>query len=296
MSAVVLVPYFSRPPVIFGDGKVVSVSSTPDCSWSLKESEGFFCVSDKEWAFRRKVAQIQGPKQCQQKSSCCDGEERWYERYFEPEWSCLESRAGRQGDGGKWICDELRIAELAETKRCLIYSVGSNNDFSFEIDIHQRLPMCEIYTFDPTLGERVPQNPDYVKFNAWGIAGKDDPEKPNYFRLETIMKKLGHEGLEIMIFKIDVEGHEYPVFRDLFNAEFLPMRTILAEVHSNKRNAGLFINLRKRGFAIYHKEPNLRFHDKLHEYAWIRINKDFFPSLNDTTIDINCPMWADGYK
>eukprot|EP00186_Timspurckia_oligopyrenoides_P002750 CAMPEP_0182443598 /NCGR_PEP_ID=MMETSP1172-20130603/2300_1 /TAXON_ID=708627 /ORGANISM="Timspurckia oligopyrenoides, Strain CCMP3278" /LENGTH=331 /DNA_ID=CAMNT_0024638939 /DNA_START=79 /DNA_END=1074 /DNA_ORIENTATION=- len=302
ITALVLAPYLvsvkdspSLPSPVSPTSSVISKSD--DCAWSMKESDGFFCVSDKEWEFRRKITQIQSHKQCQQRSTCCSGEERWYEKYFEPEWTCLESRAGRQGDGGKWICDELRISDLSkEGHRCLIYSVGSNNDFSFEIDIYSRLPMCEIYTFDPTLGDRTPKNPDYVKFYPWGIAGKDDPSKPNYFKLQTIMKKLGHEGLEIMIFKIDVEGHEFPAFRDLFQAEFLPMRQILLEAHSVKRNAGLFINLRRRGFAIYHKEPNLRFSDKLHEYAFIRLNKDFFRSLNDSVIDVECSGWADGYK
>ena len=50
----------------------------------------------------------------------------------------------RLGDGGKWVCDPHRITEQ---KDCLVYSVGSNNDFSFEMAVLKDIgPHCEIHT------------------------------------------------------------------------------------------------------------------------------------------------------
>ena len=52
---------------------------------------------------------------------------------------------GKLGDGGKWICDPHRIRE--EQEECLVYSVGSNNDFSFEQAILEVVgEHCEIHT------------------------------------------------------------------------------------------------------------------------------------------------------
>lgn len=52
--------------------------------------------------------------------------------------------AGKVGDGGKWICDAHRIREQEE---CLVYSIGSNNDFSFEASVLKDIGQhCEIHT------------------------------------------------------------------------------------------------------------------------------------------------------
>ena len=68
-------------------------------------------------------------------------------------------RLGNGGDGGKIAC---RVAPPA-AKPCLIYSVGSNNDFSFEVAAHGMYPQCEIHTFDPTVD--FPRPPSFVTFH-----------------------------------------------------------------------------------------------------------------------------------
>ena len=76
----------------------------------------------------------------------------FYQNHYEPEFVCLhERRVGKLGDGGKWICDPHRIREQEE---CLVYSVGSNGDFSFEEAVLESVGShCEIHTVrDFTLG------------------------------------------------------------------------------------------------------------------------------------------------
>ena len=43
-------------------------------------------------------------------------------------------RIGNQGDGGKLICGLDRIPHTEETP-CIVYSIGSNNQWDFETDI-----------------------------------------------------------------------------------------------------------------------------------------------------------------
>ena len=74
------------------------------------------------------------------------------------------------GDGPKWVCDPYRITEKND---CLVYSIGSNNEFSFEEAVHAEIGYkCEIHTFDHTVGANPSNKPSYVTFHSWGIADK----------------------------------------------------------------------------------------------------------------------------
>ncbi len=44
-------------------------------------------------------------------------------------------------DGGKWLCDEFGLQEM---KGCHVFSLGSNNDYSYEEAIHKQYPQCTI--------------------------------------------------------------------------------------------------------------------------------------------------------
>jgi hypothetical protein len=74
----------------------------------------------------------------------------WFQNNWEPSFTCLhERRIGGNGDGPKWVCDPHRI----DPDNCLVYSFGSNNEFSFEEAILRDISAkCEIHTFDPTIG------------------------------------------------------------------------------------------------------------------------------------------------
>lgn len=67
----------------------------------------------------------------------------WFQSHYEPDFSCqFRKRVGGNGlgDGPKWVCDPHRLIAQSKTRKkanpskpgCLIYSVGSCGDFSFE--------------------------------------------------------------------------------------------------------------------------------------------------------------------
>ena len=47
-----------------------------------------------------------------------------------------------QGDGGKLVCDLRRLKQ----DDCLVFSIGSKGDFSFETEILKINSKCEIHT------------------------------------------------------------------------------------------------------------------------------------------------------
>eukprot|EP01041_Mallomonas_annulata_P009412 gene9412-19529_t len=149
---------------------------------------------------------------------------KWWQNYWEPTWSCpLEERlmivpssdvnitAG--GDGGKWVCDPPYIR-----KNCLVYSFGSNGDYSFELGVHASIG-CEIHVFDPFTKGSPPDNMTTNIFvHDWGLSSVDTTTPPlegwgnttkELKSLSSIIALLGHTGRAIDILKIDIDGVEF---------------------------------------------------------------------------------------
>jgi len=89
-----------------------------------------------------------------------------------------------------------------------VYSVGSNNDISFEVGIGNFIG-CETHTFDPTLNSPFVGD-DYAIFHPWGL-GNDgafmDAGTHNWTAksMESIVHELGHRNRTIDVMKIDCE-------------------------------------------------------------------------------------------
>jgi hypothetical protein len=150
---------------------------------------------------------------------------------YYPLFTCPhQERVGGIGDGPKWVCDPLRLKHVSRQPRrfgdgggvgevalredkCLIYSIGSNGDFSFEDALVNMLGAgtCEIHVFDMSRDYTRPNdatNKD-IHFHHWGLSssyssvGKND--KDTFMTLQESLQKLGHVNRTIDIFKIDCE-------------------------------------------------------------------------------------------
>ncbi|CAM4849154.1 unnamed protein product, partial [Rotaria magnacalcarata] len=113
----------SRTPLLFNN----------DCRLSLIESDNFICESDAFWNERKTVYQTQDKENMMKRSHNIFFLSNW-----EPNFHCSHARRiGEMGDGGKWVCDLYR---LKARPNCLIYSAGSNGDFSFEVHMKKVMP------------------------------------------------------------------------------------------------------------------------------------------------------------
>ena len=249
------------------------------CPSSMRDSYGVFCYPDIMWKNMESIAKRQRIINLDPPDAFIPQDRGVYwQTLWEPELNCAhEMRIGLAGDGGKWLCDPYAILG---TKRheggdpCLIYSIGSNNEFSFEEDVHSLFSDCEIHTFDHTVD--FPDNPPFVNYHAWGLAEFDVGEvrskgdkialqSGTLYSFPTIMKALGHEKRRIHALKIDIEGFETVAFRTFFNSDMeLPFDMILIEVHYFKKNPGAYVEIDKlmlnfisRGYWITHKEMNI---------------------------------------
>ncbi|EFJ12555.1 hypothetical protein SELMODRAFT_425378 [Selaginella moellendorffii] len=135
-------------------------------------------------------------------------------------------RIGASGDGGKWLCGPIRVLG----PKCVVFSLGSNNQFDFEEAIHAHTNgECEIHTFDCT-GEW--SNPK-TSFHPWCLGGFDgkDENGRTFKRLSTAAREIGVTSISLL--KMDIEHGEYEVFEGFKfeEEEFLPDQ-ILFELHT----------------------------------------------------------------
>jgi Methyltransferase domain len=201
----------------------------------------------------------------------------YYQMNWDPDFSCMyeDSVGGKVSDGHKWICDPHR---LAFENPCLIYSIGSNGDFNFEVEMSHIAPNCEIHTFDP--GNYTPWklNGDSINisYHEWGIksTGKLQHDQP-YKSLPETLAILGHNNTKIDVLKIDCEGCEWEVYKDILQID---ARQIAVEVHNVNENTAMFFQaLHDNGYVIFHKEPNIHgCSGDCVEFSFLKLSPSFF--------------------
>lgn len=208
----------------------------------------------------------------------------WYMGNFESDFTCPhERKIGGLGDGSKWICDPHRIGPQIRARKerggngCLVYSVGSNGNFLFELSLKDMIGEdCEVHVFDVVNFKD--ETPPGVFFHSWGFKSKNNLVNNPYLRsFEETVAHLGHKGKVIDIFKIDCEGCEWDIYQDLLSAD-VRMNQILVEVH-NKPRIDFFESLQRAGYVTFHKESNLigaRPDNVAVEYAMVKLAPEFF--------------------
>ena len=173
-----------------------------------------------------------------------------------------EERLGFGGDGGKWVCHPRVF--LANVERCVIYSLGSSGDFSFEFQVSQIAPGCEIHTFDPMELAHAPSLPPNIHFHKYAIVPQReidemDTQKEGIMSLQQAMKRLGHKQLTVL--KMDIEGGEFSkgFFDDHKDSIWRRIGQLMIEIHTENRfNEVMMIyeRMMQSGLMMFHRELN----------------------------------------
>ncbi|MBR2518328.1 MAG: FkbM family methyltransferase [Selenomonadaceae bacterium] len=106
-------------------------------------------------------------------------------------------RVGKHNDGGYIMVDNFKGGAA--------YSFGINDDVSWDKDIAQR--GYDVFMYDPTI-DALPEENSRFHFFREGIAGVELKDK-NLNTLENFIRRNGHENINNMILKMDVEGAEW---------------------------------------------------------------------------------------
>ena len=126
-------------------------------------------------------------------------------------------RVGGDGDGGKLICGLDQIPD-DPGRPCIVYSIGSNNNWAFEEDI-VKTTTCQVFTFDCTVDGQVPLAiQDRVSFYPQCLGNVPEGSTDTNFRsLRGLMEMLGHDHITLL--KADIEGYEYDLFSQLLSED-----------------------------------------------------------------------------
>ncbi|UJR33604.1 hypothetical protein I4U23_021041 [Adineta vaga] len=255
------------------DKPTSSSSSSSSCNISMTESDQFICESDKKWLERRKFYL----NQHEENIFTMNEYENYFRKNWFPDFQCSNEKLIGQGDGGKWACN---IERLKSKSSCLIYSMGSQGDFSFERHAHELLPHCSIHTVDMRLYE-CPK--EYCTFHQARLGDGQNGS----ISLRQLMTQLNQTNSEIDILKIDIEYGEYSFLHSFFsnndiNRKLQPVyiRQILIEIHLDRTRIletnSLFHLLNSQNYVLFHKELNPGFPYYACEYALLKLNRAFF--------------------
>ena len=253
---------------------------------SLQQSFGFLEYTDEQWARLQSIYLSQSSRQRGYPHS--EPSLFWTKNWHSTLSCAFERRLGNKGDGGKWVCDAYR---LAAQKECNVISVGSDNEWSFEIAIHQLNPRCKIYTFDYS---RNPiGKPDFVTYLSFGLGAHNmscagiifntSPYTPicrhtdglweELLTLSSAVKMIGLEGKKIDILKMDCEGCEYVVLSEL---DQVFCQQVLVEVHKFEVVPVAPIeDMMQNNYVIFHREPNLLTRGNDMEFSFIKLHPQF---------------------
>lgn len=190
---------------------------------------------------------------------------------------------------------EWVISSNSLDKDKVVYSFGVGTDISFDLDLIKKYG-CQVYAFDPTpksvkwiKEQNLPFN---FKFMEYGVSDKNElitfypPENQDHvsystkkndeqvgiqlpvYRLKTIMENLGHKKIDLL--KMDIEGAEYEVIKDLITSN-IDVKQLLIEFHhrfdknSKKDTLNAINGLRNFGFNIFYISPTGE------EYSFIKL-------------------------
>lgn len=211
------------------------------------------------------------------------------ELLIKPDVICKKDRFG--SDYGGWD-----IVATNLNSHSVVYSFGVGEDASFDIALIKKYDLI-IHAFDPT-----PKSIEWVKrqwfsdnfvMHNYGIAAFDGnvpfnpPENPDHVsytildrpstktraisvpvkRLSTIMQELGHVHIDII--KMDIEGAEYDVIKDICKSDIRPEQ-ILVEFHHRFPGVGIkktieaIDSIRSMGYQLFSVSNNNE------EYCYIR--------------------------
>lgn len=190
---------------------------------------------------------------------------------------CSLTKYGGSDDGGKFLCSLDQLQE-----GCVIYSLGSNNNFQFEMSMLRETP-CSIHTFDCTVdGFNKPADPRVVFHRqclgnrvaigeSMRLLGRSF-DSSLFFSLAELAFQNGHDAITIL--KMDIENGEYSVFESLsddvaIHKHLLPDQ-ISFELHVSERDPlgfpegicavcnvwTLWSNVLDLGYAIVSREDN----------------------------------------
>jgi Methyltransferase domain len=212
---------------------------------------------------------------------------------FSPLFQCkdVSSIGGRpEDDTSKLVCGVNQLQE-----GCIVYSIGSNNQWEFEMDIVKQTP-CSVYTFDctgPRSRFQVPKH-DRIVFHHICLGtqpedGQSDCSSSGKcgptMTLQEIQQKLNHRNAADLL-KMDIEGYEIPLFQSLKAASKYPQQ-ILVELHYMTQFEDIVDDYHKKNGLAIGSDWEVAFEEDLIHLSVHLMDLGYFTAIRNDNIYCN---------
>lgn len=130
------------------------------------------------------------------------------------------------------------ICAVAETvKKCTAITYGVENEYTFELKLRERFG-CDVFALDPTVNHPA-ELARGVYFLKWGAPSAWLNRKESAYIIVSPVEfaALVAPGEHIQLLKMDCEGCEFEIFRDVLEFDptwFERVRQVALEVHLSK--------------------------------------------------------------
>ncbi|KAK3082976.1 hypothetical protein FSP39_010484 [Pinctada imbricata] len=167
-------------------------------------------------------------------------------------------RFGNIKDGGWEVCHDFNFRPAH--RKCLVYSFGINNDWSFDDDVTQTYE-CELHAFDPSM--RIPSHmrSKFIHFHNLGLSNTKEIKTMfgsdwHLSDLKSIISDFGHVNRTIDILKLDIESFEKKALPQMLESGVLNNVVQLSIEFHNFRNLTALQLLYNAGFRMYWSHQN----------------------------------------
>ena len=132
-----------------------------------------------------------------------------------------------EGDGEKRVCGSIKKDD------CVVISVGSNNEWDFELDLIAKYPQCKVYTFDCYYSTaQVPNKiKEQVTFYPICLGVKDTIiDGREFMTWGSVAKKLELKKPPSAL-KMDIEGFEWTTIPAIIKSNLMVPESFSFELH-----------------------------------------------------------------
>jgi hypothetical protein len=138
-------------------------------------------------------------------------------------------------DGQYPVCLDQAVRPISsKRKRCIVYSFGINDEWSFE-DAMEKYG-CEVFAFDPSMKKEDHDHSVHIHFYNIGLGDGNYTDSNNWklMTLDSVYQMLvpRHGDTIIDFLKIDIEWNEWTCFKQILKSGMLEkVRQLSVEFH-----------------------------------------------------------------
>jgi hypothetical protein len=179
-------------------------------------------------------------------------------------------RLGRKGsDEERYICSYRKdIAAIKD--KCVVFSIGSNNQFEFEESVHEAFPSsCTIHTFDCTVALPTPPQEVPLQFHKVCLgARKESIDGKAFASLHDMVEMTG--GSQPTLLKMDIEGWEWVALVQIMESAEQAWRERQINIYPDQIALEIHINMAPWSLGFMYEEEIMAYFNYLyHKHGYV---------------------------